>query len=63
MVEYQEWVKAVHEAYKRQGGTYHGDASARLLELAAEFWDRHKEELVEIAFEEAVRLAARKLDP
>lgn len=62
MVEYSEWVEAVHKAYQKQGGTYDGDTAARLVELAAEFWEENKEEVLELAFEAAVRLAMDKLD-
>lgn len=62
MVEYNEWTRAVHEAYQSLGGTYDGDTAAELIEIAAGFWERNKEELKRIAYREAVRLAENKLN-
>lgn len=62
MVEYDRWVEAVHEAYQALGGSYDGDTAAELVEIAARFWNRNKEELKKIAYREAVRLAERKLN-
>jgi hypothetical protein len=62
MVEYNEWVKAVHEAYKAAGGTYGSDTAADLVEEAAKFWERNKDELKTIAYREAVRIARRALN-
>lgn len=63
MVTYTEWTKAVHTAYQQMGGTYEDETIVqRLTELAAEFWNENKEELIEIAFDAAVKLARRVLD-
>jgi len=62
MVEYSEWIKAVHTAYKRQGGTYDEDTAADLVEVAAQFWQENKEQLIELAFDAAVRVAIEALD-
>lgn len=61
MVSYEEWIEAVNEAYKANGGTYQEDTAARLIEEAAAFWNRNKEELKTIAYREAVRIAERAL--
>jgi hypothetical protein len=63
MVTYPEWVKATHEAYKANGGTYSEGTAAEIVEAAAAFWERNKEELKQIAYREAVRIARRALDP
>lgn len=62
MVEYSQWTAAVNEAYQNLGGSYDGDTAAELIEIAAGFWQRNKEELKTIAYREAVRLAERKLN-
>lgn len=62
MVDYSEWVKAVHEAYKEKGGTYDEDTASEIVQIAAEFWQRNKEELKQIAYREAVRLAKKRLN-
>lgn len=62
MVSYDEWVQAVNEAYKALGGTYDEDTASRLIQLAADFWQRNKEELKTIAYREAERLAEEVLD-
>lgn len=62
MVSYEQWVKAVHEAYKTEGGTYAEGTASELVQLAARFWQRNKDELKEIAYREAVNLARRSLD-
>lgn len=61
MVDYSEWIEAVNEAYKSLGGTYGENTAARLIEEAAAFWQRNKEELKTIAYREAVRIAEREL--
>lgn len=62
MVTYEQWVQAVNEAYKAQGGTYAEGTAAELIQLAAEFWQRNKEELEYIAYREAVQLARQSLN-
>jgi len=62
MVDYSTWVEAVHEAYKAEGGTYTEGTAADLVQLAAEFWNRNKEELKAIGKREAVRIAREALD-
>lgn len=62
MVEYTEWIEAVHEAFQRQGGTYNEDTAAELVEIAGEFWQENKEELIELAFDAAIRVAMRQLN-
>jgi hypothetical protein len=62
MVTYEQWVEAVNEAYKAQGGTYVEGTASELIQLAAQFWQRNKEELKTIAYREAVRLAQSNLD-
>jgi hypothetical protein len=61
MVNYEQWISAVHTAYKQQGGTYQQDTASRLVQLAAEFWQQNKEELLGLAFDAAVRVAKRSL--
>lgn len=63
MVSYSEWVSAVHAAYKANGGTYSEGTAADIVQLAAEFWQRNKEELKTIGQREAERLARQRLDP
>lgn len=62
MVEYSEWIQAVHTAYQRQGGTYQEGTAAQLVEIAAEFWQENKEELIELALDAAIRVAMRQLN-
>jgi hypothetical protein len=62
MVEYSEWIEAVHEAYKTEGGTYDEGTASQLVQIAAEFWQRNKEELKQIGYREAVRLARRSIN-
>lgn len=57
MVEYDTWVSVVHEAYQNQGGTYDEATAAEIVQLAAEFWQRNKDELKQIARREALRIA------
>lgn len=62
MVTYEQWVEAVNEAYKAQGGSYVEGTAAELIQIAAEFWQRNKEELKTIAYREAVQLAQQNMD-
>lgn len=63
MVDYTEWTEAVHTAYQDLGGTYDDQSVVqRLTELAAQFWNENKQELLELAFDAAVKLAKRVLD-
>lgn len=62
MVTYTEWVEAVNEAFVDLGGSYAEDTAAELIEEAAKFWKRNKEELKTIAYREAVRIAERNLN-
>lgn len=62
MVSYEEWVQAVNEAFKALGGVYDEDTASELIQLAADFWQRNKEELKTIAYREAERLAEEVLD-
>lgn len=62
MVTYEQWVEAVNEAYKAEGGTYVEGTAAELIQLAAEFWNRNSEQLKSIAYQEAVRLAQQNMN-
>lgn len=62
MVTYTEFIEAGHEAYQEMGGTYQEDTAAELVQLLAEFWQRNKEELIEIGKREAKRIIKRNLD-
>lgn len=62
MVTYTEFVEAGHEVFQEQGGTYGEDTAAELVELLAEFWNRNKDELIEIGKREAKRIIRRNLD-
>lgn len=62
MVSYTEWTEAVHEAYKAAGGTYPSGNSVvqALTRAAADFWNRNKDELLDLALD-AVTTVAREL--
>jgi len=62
MVDYSQWTEAVHTAYKQMGGSYDEGTATELTSLAAEFWNENKEQILELAFEAAVRLARSALD-
>jgi len=62
MVDYSNWVKAVHEAYRAEGGTYAEGTASEIVQIAAEFWNQNKDELRDLAYREAVRLARRSLE-
>lgn len=63
MVSYAQWNKAVHTAYKQQGGSYLDETTVQqVTQMAAEFWQENKEELLELAFDAAVELAMRALN-
>jgi hypothetical protein len=45
MAEYTDVVEAINTSHKRQGGTYDEDTAATLIQLAAEFYNRNKEQI------------------
>lgn len=60
MVEYSDWVKAMHRAYKNEGGEYGSEAvSQTIVDVAAEVWNEHKEQILEMAMYAAVEFATR----
>lgn len=62
MVTYSEWTEAVHTAFKELGGSYEEGTTPEITQLAAQFWEENKEELLSLAFDAAVRVAKRALD-
>lgn len=57
MVEYVDWVRAVHKAYKQNGGVYESDTAEEIVSIAADYWEENKERILRLAFEAAVRFA------
>jgi hypothetical protein len=45
MAEYTDVVEAINASHKAQGGTYTEDTASTLIQLAADFYNRNKEEI------------------
>lgn len=55
MAEYTDVVELMNEVHKEKGGTYGEDTAATIIQLAAEFYNRNKEEIDTITRRELKR--------
>lgn len=58
MVTYTEWTAIVHDEYKAMGGGYQAQGVVQAVtRAAADFWNRRKDEIIELAADAAATLA------
>lgn len=63
MAEYTDVVEVMNEVHKEKGGTYQEDTAAEIIQLAAEFYNRNKEELEAIGRRELKRQIRKIYEP
>lgn len=63
MAEYTEVVEVMNEVHKEKGGTYDEDTAARIIQLAAEFYQRNKSEIESITKRELKRQIRKVYEP
>lgn len=63
MVTYTDVVEVMNEVHREKGGTYGEGTAVEIVQLAAEFWQRNKEELVEIGKTELKNLIRSQYSP
>lgn len=63
MVDYPNWTRAVHEAYKENGGVYEGRGTTQeLTKLASEWWNENRSVLRQRSYRDAVSAAETLLE-
>lgn len=63
MAEYTDVVEVMNEVHKEKGGTYNEDTAAEIIRLAAEFYNRNKDELEAIGRRELKRQIRKIYEP